>query len=106
MNKNANKLIKRKEIAVRKAMGAEVPGILVLLTKDIVLLILIAFVIGSPIAWLGMRKFLETFAYRISIPWWTFVLAVGIALTIAILAVGIQTIKAAIANPVANLRVE
>ncbi|HEV2478104.1 MAG TPA: ABC transporter permease [Puia sp.] len=101
-----NCMQRRKEIAVRKVMGAEVPGILVMLTKDVVYLILIAFVIGSPIAWLGMNRWLETFAYRISVPWWTFLLAVGIALTIAILAVGVQTIRAAIANPVTNLRVE
>jgi putative ABC transport system permease protein len=95
-----------KEIAVRKVMGAAVTDIVGLLTKDMMKLILIAFVIASPVAWLAMTKWLQAFAYRISIPWWTFLLTGGIALIIAALTVSFQTIKAAVANPVKNLRAD
>jgi len=95
-----------KEIAVRKTLGAEVTNIIVLLTRDHLRLVLISFIIASPLAWLLMTKWLRGFAYRIEIPWWTFSLAAGIALTIAMLTIFYQTVKAACTNPVIGLRAE
>lgn len=97
-----------KEIGVRKVLGASEAGIVRLLSKDFVRLVLIAFVIAAPVAWWAMNKWLEGFAlaYRIRISWWMLALAGGIALLVTLLTVGMQALKAAMANPVRALRSE
>lgn len=97
---------RRKEVGIRKVLGASVQGIVLLLSKDFARLVLISFMIASPIAWYFMDQWLEDFAYRIAISWWTFVLAGCLALLIAILTISSQAIKAALVNPVKNLRTE
>lgn len=95
-----------KEIGVRKILGASVKQIVQLISKDFILLVLLAFVIAVPLAWLGISKWLENFAYRTSISWWIFLLAGTLMVLIALLTLALQTIKAAIANPVNSLRTE
>lgn len=95
-----------KEIGVRKVLGASEAGIVALLSKDFIQLVLISFVIAFPVAWFAMNKWLQSFAYRINISWWIFVIAGLIALLIALITVSFQSIKAAIANPVKSLRSE
>lgn len=97
---------KRKEIGIRKVLGATITNITSLLSKEFVILVGIAIVIASPIAWWGMNKWLEDFAYRINISWWMFMFAGVIALFIALLTVSALAIKAAVANPVKSLRTE
>jgi putative ABC transport system permease protein len=95
-----------KEIGIRKVLGASVLQISALLSKDFLKLVLIAFVIASPIAYYFMDKWLADFAYRISISWWIFAVAGLSAVLIALLTVSWQSIKAAVANPVKSLRSE
>jgi putative ABC transport system permease protein len=95
-----------KEIGIRKVLGASVTGIVRLLSKEYVWLVMIAFVIASPIVWWAMNKWLQGFAYRITISWWMFALAGLAAMFIALITVSFQAIKAAIANPVESLRSE
>lgn len=95
-----------KEIGVRKVLGASVNGIVQLLSKDFLKLVLIAFIIAAPLAWWFMHKWLQDFAYRISIGWWIFLVAGLIAMLIAVFTVSFQAIRAAIANPVNSLRTE
>ena len=95
-----------KEIGIRKVLGASVQGLVQLLSKDFLKLVLIAIVIAVPIAWLGMNKWLEDFAYRIDIEWWVFIVAGVVAVSIAMLTISFRTIKSARANPVKSLRVE
>jgi putative ABC transport system permease protein len=95
-----------KEIGIRKVLGASVAGITRLLAKDFLLLVLVAIVIASPIAWYFMQNWLTGFAYHIELTWWVFALAGLTALLIALLTVGIQSIRAALANPVKSLRSE
>ena len=95
-----------KEIGVRKVLGASVSHIVAMITKDFLLLIVIAFVIATPLAWIGMNKWLDNFAYRTDISWWIFVMGIGIMIIIALFTLSFQTIKAAIANPVKSLRTE
>ncbi|MEB2778182.1 ABC transporter permease [Algoriphagus sp. D3-2-R+10] len=95
-----------KEIGIRKVLGASVSGIAGLLSKDFLGLVVIAFLIASPVAWYLMDKWLRDFAYRIEIAWWMFAVAGLGALVIAVLTVSSQAIKAAIANPVRSLRSE
>lgn len=97
---------RKKEVGIRKVLGASVQGIAVLLSKDFVKLVLISLVIASPVAWYFMHQWLQDFAYRITISWWIFALAGITALLIAIVTVSFQAIKAAVANPVKNLRSE
>jgi ABC-type antimicrobial peptide transport system permease subunit len=95
-----------KEIGVRKVLGASILQLVSLLSKDLVSLVLIAFVIASPLAWWAMNTWLQDFAYRTNISWWIFA-ACGISMAlIAIIVLGIRTIKAANANPVKSLRTE
>ncbi len=95
-----------KEIGVRKVLGASVPQIVSLLSKDLVLLVLIAFVIASPLAWIAMNKWLADFVYRTNISWWVFA-GCGIGmLAVALLILSMRTVRAAIANPVKSLRTE
>lgn len=95
-----------KEIGVRKVFGASVGSIAVLLSKDFVKLVIIASLIAFPVAWWAMSKWLQSFAYRITISWWVFAVAGIIALLIALITVSSQAIKAAMANPVKSLRTE
>ena len=97
---------KVKEIGVRKVLGASVPGIVSLLSKDFIRLVFIAFIIASPLSWYFMNEWLENFAYRINITGWVFVLAGLSAILIALITVSFQAIKAALANPVKSLRTE
>lgn len=95
-----------KEIGIRKVLGASVSSITTMLSKDFVKLIVIAIVIASPVAWWGMSKWLQDFAYRINIDWKFFAVAAVMALAIALFTISFQAIKAAIANPVKSLRTE
>ncbi len=97
---------RRKEIGVRKVLGASVHGLVGLLSKDFVKLVILSTVIAFPIAWWSMNKWLEDFAYRIHLEWWVFVLASLVALVIALLTVSFEAVKAAISNPVKSLRTE
>jgi putative ABC transport system permease protein len=95
-----------KEIGIRKILGAGVPNIVSLLSKEFVYMILLSMVIAFPVAWLAMNKWLQNFAYKINIAWWIFLVAAIVALAIAMLTISFQAIKAAIANPVRSLRTE
>ncbi|MGB8190508.1 MAG: FtsX-like permease family protein, partial [Chitinophagaceae bacterium] len=97
---------KTKEIGIRKVLGASISNIVGLLSKDFLKLIFIALVVASPVAWYFMHEWLENFAYRINISWWVFAVAGIAALLIAFLTISFQAIKAALANPVKNLRTE
>jgi putative ABC transport system permease protein len=95
-----------KEIGVRKVLGASVPHVVALLSKDFLKLVLIALVLAVPIAWYLMNEWLKDFAYRINIEWWIFLVAALIAIIIAFITISTQAIKAAISNPVKSLRTE
>ncbi|HVW14435.1 MAG TPA: ABC transporter permease [Mucilaginibacter sp.] len=95
-----------KEIGIRKVLGASVQGITTLLSMDFVKLVLLAIVIASPIAFWGMNKWLQDFAYRIQINWWMFAAAGLGAIFIALITVSFQSVKAALANPIKSLRSE
>ncbi|MFT3823671.1 MAG: ABC transporter permease [Chitinophagaceae bacterium] len=95
-----------KEIGIRKVLGANVPDIAGMLSKDFVKLVLIAIVIGSPLAWYSMNQWLQNFAYRTPMQWWMIALAAIITLIIAIATISFQSIKAAFANPVKALKTE
>jgi putative ABC transport system permease protein len=95
-----------KEIGVRKVLGAKVSHISFLISKDFLSLVFIAVLIATPISWLAMNQWLREFAYRIEIHWWMFVLVAVVALLIAALSIGYNTIKAAMQNPVKSLRTE
>ncbi len=87
-------------------MGASVSQIVAMMSTEFVKLVLIAFVIAVPLAWYGMNKWLESFAYKISIEWFVFALAGVVALTIALITVSFESIKLAMGNPVESLRSE
>ncbi|MDP4264634.1 MAG: ABC transporter permease [Bacteroidota bacterium] len=95
-----------KEIGIRKVLGASAGNIALLLSNQFVKLVLIAFLVASPMAWLAMNKWLQDFVYRIQISWWMFAITGAIAVFIAVFTVSFQAIKAAIANPVKSLRTE
>jgi putative ABC transport system permease protein len=95
-----------KEIGIRKVLGAGVGRIVAMLSKEFVGLVFIATLIGFPIAWWTMNKWLESFAYHIHIQWWIFMIAGVTTMMIALITVGLQAMKAAIANPVRSLRRE
>lgn len=98
--------LRTKEIGIRKVLGATVTQIVTILSKDFLLLVLIAFVIAVPIAWWGMQHWLQNFAYRTSISWWVFALSGAGMLLVALLTLSIRAVKAAAENPVKNLRTE
>lgn len=95
---------KIKEIGIRKVLGSSITNIILLLSKNFLMLIGLAFLISTPIAWLLMSRWLEAFAFRIAIQWWMFALAGGIALGFAMLTVAWQTFKAARVNPASTLK--
>lgn len=95
-----------KEIGVRKILGASVRNIISILSKEFVQLVLLAFIIAAPIAWWLTYKWLQDFAYRTTMSWWVFVASGTTMMIIALITLSIQTVKAAIANPVKSLRTE
>ena len=95
-----------KEIGIRKVLGASVPTLIYLLTKDFAKLVVIASVIAFPLAWYTMHRWLDNFAYRINMPFWAFILAGITGLLIAVLTVSYQAVKAAYSNPVKSLKYE
>ena len=95
-----------KEIGIRKVLGASVQNITIMLSRDFVRLVIISTLIAWPIAWFGVTRWLQDFAYRVAVSWWVFIMAAGVALLIALLTVSFQAIKAALANPVKSLRTE
>ena len=82
------------------------PNILSLVSKDFIKLVLVAFVIATPVAWYATNQWLGNFAYRIPIHWWVFALAGIVTLIIAFVTISLQAIKTAMTNPVKNLRTE
>jgi ABC-type antimicrobial peptide transport system permease subunit len=95
-----------KEIGVRKVLGASVASITTLLSKDFLKLVVISLIIATPVAGYGMYKWLQDYPYRVSLEWWVFAVAGLAAVSIALLTVSFQAIRAARANPVKNLRTE
>jgi ABC-type antimicrobial peptide transport system permease subunit len=95
-----------KEIGVRKVLGASVQNIWQMLSKDFVVLVLIACTIAAPIAWYLMNNWLKTYQYKINIGFGVFALVIAASVVITLLTVSFQAIKAAIANPVTSLRTE
>jgi putative ABC transport system permease protein len=87
-------------------LGASIASIVGMLAKDFVLLVAIALVIASPIAWYFTKQWLAGFAYHVDLAWWVFALAGGLAVGIALLTVSFQSMRAALANPVKSLRSE
>lgn len=97
---------RRKEVGIRKVLGASTEGIILLLSKDFIRFVIISLLIASPVAWYFMNKWLNNFAYKITISWWIFFASGLIAVVIAFITVSFQAIKAAVANPVKSLRTE
>ena len=97
---------RRREIGIRKVLGATGVRVAMLLSIDFIKLVIVAVLIAFPVAWWAMNKWLQAFEYRIDIHWWMFALAGIIAIAIALCTVSFQAIKAAIANPVKSLRTE
>ena len=95
-----------KEIGIRKVLGASVYGVVGLLSKDFLKLVVVAVLIASPLAWYGMNKWLQNFAYQTNIGWPVFAITTLLAVFIAFATISFQAIKAAIANPVKSLRTE
>ncbi len=95
-----------KEISIRKVLGASVSSITTLLNKDFVLLVGIAFVVATPVAWWFSHQWLQDFVYRTGLTWWVFVLAGIGAMGVALVTVGVQAMRTAMANPVKFLRTE
>jgi putative ABC transport system permease protein len=96
-------LQRTKEIGIRKVLGASVANIVLLLSGDFIRLVLVAFIIASPVAWLIMNNWLNDFAYRINISAWIFITAGLLSLVVALATISYQAIKAAVANPVRSL---
>ena len=95
-----------KEVGIRKVLGATVSSIVVLLSKDFLRLVAIAFIVAAPLAYLAMQKWLESFAYRIDLGAGLFLVVGGLALLVAVVTVSYQAGRAALANPVQSLRYE
>ncbi|HEY4063176.1 MAG TPA: ABC transporter permease [Puia sp.] len=97
---------KKKEISIRKVLGAGVADIVFLLNKEFMVLVGVALALATPIAYLGMHRWLQNFAYRVSVSWWIFVLAGLITLAINVLTISLRVIRASLVNPTDNLRSE
>ncbi|HMJ70168.1 MAG TPA: ABC transporter permease [Cyclobacteriaceae bacterium] len=97
---------RRKEIGIRKVMGASVSNIVVMINKEFTVLICVALIISAPLAWFFASKWLENFAYHASLEWWMFVLAGAITFTVAIISTAYQSFRASIANPVDSIRAD
>ncbi|HNL39999.1 MAG TPA: FtsX-like permease family protein, partial [Saprospiraceae bacterium] len=97
---------KTKEIGVRKVLGASVGSVVALLSKDFLLLVLLAAILAIPAAWWAMSRWLQEFVYRAPLSVWIFAGTVGLSALVAFLTVGLQTWKAARVNPVKSLRSE
>jgi ABC-type antimicrobial peptide transport system permease subunit len=95
-----------KEVGIRKVLGATTGSIVYLFSKEFILLITIAFAIATPLAWYYMQQWLQDYAYRINISWWLFAAGGLASVVIAVLTIGFQAVKSALANPVKNLRTE
>jgi putative ABC transport system permease protein len=95
---------RRKEIGIRKVIGAGSGDIVLMLSKDIMKIVLLSFIISTPVAWMAMNNWLQNYAYRTNISWWIFIISGVTALMIAMFTISFQTIKAARANPVNSLR--
>jgi len=95
-----------KEIGIRKVLGASVQNVVAMLSKDFLVLLVIACVIAIPIASYAMNKWLQDFAYRTTINWWIFAVAAGLTIVITLITISFQSIKAALANPVKSLKNE
>lgn len=98
--------VRTKEIGIRKVLGASVANIMQLLSKDFLKLVFVAIIIATPIAWWAVNKWLQGFAYRINVSWWVFAAAGFLSIAIAWITISFQSIKAATANPIKNLRTE
>ena len=95
-----------REIGIRKALGASPGNIVMLLSSEFVKLVVVAFILAAPLAWLAMDKWLSDFAFRTEIAWWIFAVAGLFSLVLALLTVSFQSIRAAMADPVKSLRAE
>ena len=95
-----------REIGIRKVLGAGVPQLVSLLSREFIFLVGLSIIIAAPLAGWGVHQWLQEFAYRTSMPWWIFVLAGVAALAIALLTVSWQAIRTATANPVNSLRMD
>jgi len=101
-----NVLQRTKEIGIRKVLGASIRSLLFVLSRDFLVLVVVAFVIAIPVTWMAMNSWLEGFAYRIGISWWIYAVAGALAISIALITVGLQALKATLANPIKSLRTE
>ncbi|RYE28852.1 MAG: FtsX-like permease family protein [Sphingobacteriaceae bacterium] len=97
---------RKKEIGIRKVLGASTASIASLLSRDFVKLVFLSIIIASPVAWWCMQKWLQDFAYKIHIQWWMFGIAAFVSIVVAYATVSFQAVKAALANPVKSLRSE
>ncbi len=97
---------RNKEIGIRKVMGANTASITRMLSFDFIKLVLIAILIAAPISWYLMQQWLQAFAYRVTLHWWLIGIAGLTAMAVALLTIGFQSVKAALANPVKSLRSE
>jgi putative ABC transport system permease protein len=99
-------LQRTKEIGVRKVLGASVNSLLFALSKEFLVLVIVAFIIAIPVILMAMHSWLQGFAYRTGLPWWIYAAAGALAILIALLTVGFQALKVALANPIKSLRTE
>jgi putative ABC transport system permease protein len=97
---------RRKEIGIRRVLGASAQGIVALFSREFLLLVAISFAIAAPLGYYLMGRWLESFAYGVSLQWWMFAAAGAGALGVALLTVSVQAVKAALADPVRSLRSE
>ncbi len=95
-----------KEIGIRKVLGANIGSIVGLLSKDFIKLVLIAIVVATPLAWYVMNRWLEGFAYQVTIQWWIFLISGVLAVIVALVTISFQSVKAAMMNPVNSLKSE
>jgi len=95
-----------REIGIRKVLGANVSSLFMLLSQESLLLVIIALVIGVPLTWFAIWRWLQNFSYHVPVQWWMFALSGGLIILIALATVSFQAVKAALVNPVKSLRSE